>query len=83
VTTKQVLALGLAVGVLAVLPLKFGTNTRGNVYKKGTKAVAEQTVEFAILKKDLGTLLAPIDWDDYKASEVQGPETNKPKRREE
>lgn len=82
-TTKTLVAVGLAVGVLAVLPLKFGTATRGNVHKKGTLAPAAQVVGgLAEKKKDLASLLAPIDWNDVAASEVQGPENpNKPQRR--
>jgi hypothetical protein len=38
--TKRVLLTGLAIGVIVIVPLKFGVKTRGPIRRRGTKAPA-------------------------------------------
>lgn len=82
--TKEKVLLGvLAAAVLVTLPVKFGATTRGNVFKKGTKAPAAEVVG-AVTKQEptavLEALLVPIDWANPLASQVTHPE--KPKKGE-
>jgi hypothetical protein len=82
-TKEKVVLVALAAALVVAVPIKFGTNTRGNVFKKGTKAPAATVV--GVLNKEKTTdrlkkLLVPIDWANPLATQVTHPK--KPKKEE-
>ncbi|NBR70523.1 MAG: hypothetical protein EBT75_00240 [Proteobacteria bacterium] len=72
VTSQKVLLGVLAAAVLVTMPVKFGTTTRGNQFKKGTKAPAAEVVG-AVIDKDAAAKLKALETPDPLASQVTHP----------